>query len=633
MTLLERISSPADLKKLSIGDLEPLACEMRQYIIDVVSQRGGHLASSLGAVEIALAVHYVFDSPRDRIVWDVGHQSYAHKIITGRREAFRELRTRKGISGFPNRFESECDSFGVGHASTAISAALGMAVSRDLRGEDHYCVSVVGDGALTGGLAFEGINQAGHLKRNRFIIILNDNEMSISRNVGALARYLTKITTKKIYLQFEADVWELLGRVPKAGGRARRLARRMKESIKNLVVPTILFEELGFRYFGPLDGHDLPLLVETLTEIRGVPGPVLLHVMTKKGKGYCFAEQNAEKFHGVGSFHAGTGGSRAAAGSPTYSDVFGAALIELARRDERVVAVTAAMTEGTGLAPFAREFPNRFFDVGIAEQHAVTFAAGLAREGFKPFVAIYSTFLQRAFDQLVHDTALQRLPVRFVLDRAGIVGEDGPTHHGAFDLSYLRCVPNMAVMAPRDAADLRGMLEAALAHESGPVAIRFPRGVAVSGDDGGRAPIAVGKGELLRVGGDAVIVAVGSMVVPSLEAAEALAKEGVSAAVIDARSVKPVDEDLIASAAAGGAPVLIVEESAVQGGFGEAVLDVLASRGLRNAVAAAGLPDRFVPHGRRDELLVELGLSPGGIAARVKALVGPRAGRAAGGDS
>jgi 1-deoxy-D-xylulose-5-phosphate synthase len=633
MALLERISSPADLKKLSIEELGDLACELRQYIVDVVSQRGGHLASSLGAVEIALAVHYVFDSPRDRVLWDVGHQSYAHKIITGRREAFRELRTRGGISGFPNRFESEHDAFGVGHASTAISAALGIAASRDLRGEDFYLVSVVGDGALTGGLSFEGINQAGHLKKNRFIIILNDNEMSISRNVGALARYLTKITTKQLYLRFEADVWELLGRIPNVGLGARRLARRMKESIKNLVVPTILFEELGFRYVGPLDGHDLSQLVETLGEIRGVPGPVLLHVMTKKGKGYCFAEENAEKFHGIGSFHAGTGGPRSGTAPPTYSEVFGETLIELARSDERVVAVTAAMTEGTGLAPFARAYPERFFDVGIAEQHAVAFAAGLAREGFKPFVAIYSTFLQRAFDQIVHDAALQRLPVRFVLDRAGIVGEDGPTHHGAFDLSYLRCVPNMTIMAPRDAADLRAMLAAALAHESGPIAIRFPRGAAASREGAGRSPVVIGKGELLRRGGDAVIVAVGSMVYPSLEAAESLATEGISAAVIDARFAKPLDAELIAATAAGGAPVLVVEENAMPGGFGEAVIDLLAARGLRNAVKAAGLPDRFVPHGRRDELLGELGLSAEAIAAHARGLVGARAPRAEGGDS
>jgi 1-deoxy-D-xylulose-5-phosphate synthase len=431
MPLLDRIRTPEDLKGLSIDELVALSDEIRQYIIEVVSVRGGHLASSLGAVEIALALHFVFDSPRDKILWDVGHQSYAHKILTGRKEAFRSLRTREGLSGFPNTAESEHDAFGVGHASTSISAALGIAVSRDLLGEDHYVISVVGDGAISGGLSFEGINQAGHLKKNRFIIILNDNEMSISKNVGALARYLTRITTKKVYLQFEADVWELLGKVPRYGLRARKVARRMKESIKNLLVPTILFEELGFRYFGPFNGHDLTQLVSAFSQIRDVPGPVLVHVMTTKGKGYSFAEENAEKFHGIGSFYKATGSSKSNGTRPTYSEVFGASLMELAEKDKSVVAVTAAMKEGTGLAPFARAFPERFFDVGIAEQHAVTFAAGLARSGLKPFVAIYSTFLQRGFDQIIHDVALQRLGVRFVLDRAGIVGEDGPTHHGA----------------------------------------------------------------------------------------------------------------------------------------------------------------------------------------------------------
>ncbi|HVO76824.1 MAG TPA: 1-deoxy-D-xylulose-5-phosphate synthase, partial [Candidatus Bathyarchaeia archaeon] len=377
MTLLDRVETPGDLKKLSLAELKALSCEIREYIIDVVSRRGGHLASSLGAVEIAVALHYVFDSPRDKILWDVGHQSYAHKIITGRRAAFAGLRTRGGISGFPNAAESEHDAFGVGHASTAISASLGLAVARDLRGEDTYVISVVGDGALSGGLAFEGINQAGHLKKNRFIIVLNDNEMSISRNVGALSRYLTRITTKKVYLQFEADVWELLGKVPRYGLKARKLARRMKESIKNLVVPTIVFEELGFRYFGPLDGHDIEQLVAAFTQIRNVPGPVIVHVMTKKGKGYSFAEENAEKFHGIGSFSAATGVSGRAGTRTTYSEVFGASLIELAARDPRIVAITAAMKEGTGLAAFAEAYPERFFDVGIAEQHAVTFAAGL----------------------------------------------------------------------------------------------------------------------------------------------------------------------------------------------------------------------------------------------------------------
>ena len=625
MALLDRIQTPADLKKLSLEELKALSCEIREYIIEIVSRRGGHLASSLGAVEITLALHYVFDSPRDKILWDVGHQSYAHKIITGRKEAFAGLRTRGGISGFPSIAESEHDAFGVGHASTAISASLGLAVARDLCGEDHYVISVVGDGALSGGLAFEGINQAGHLRKNKFIIVLNDNEMSISKNVGALSRYLTRITTRKVYLQFEADVWELLGKVPRYGLKARKLARRMKESIKNLVVPNIVFEELGFRYLGPLDGHDVEQLVASFAQIRDVPGPVIVHVMTKKGKGYAFAENDAEKFHGIGSFSAATGDSGTAGAKPTYSEVFGAALVELARSDPRVVAVTAAMKEGTGLSTFADMYPERFFDVGIAEQHAVTFAAGLARSGLKPFVAIYSTFLQRGFDQIIHDVALQRLPVRFVIDRAGLVGEDGPTHHGAFDLSYLRLVPGMVIMAPRDEEELRRMLRTALAYDAGPIALRFPRGAVagVQAHPTGDA-VAVGKGEILRRGADASLVAVGSMVRIAEGAADILARSGIAVSVVDAKFIKPLDAGLILSVAASGAPLFALEENGVTGGFGEAVLELCAGRALASRITILGIPDRFVPHGTRAELLGEIGLTPEGVAAVVERSIGSR---------
>ena len=627
MTLLDRIRTPGDLKGLSLEELAALSDEIRQYIIEVVSVRGGHLASSLGAVEIALALHYVFDSPRDKILWDVGHQSYAHKILTGRKEAFRNLRTREGLSGFPNTAESEHDAFGVGHASTSISAALGIAVSRDLLGEDHYVISVVGDGAISGGLSFEGINHAGHLKKNRFIIILNDNEMSISKNVGALARYLTRITTKKIYLQFEADVWELLGKVPRYGLRARKVARRMKESIKNLLVPTILFEELGFRYFGPFDGHDLAQLIPAFSQIRDVPGPVLVHVMTRKGKGYSFAEENAEKFHGIGSFYKATGSSKSNGTRSTYSEVFGASLVELAGKDRSVVAVTAAMKEGTGLAPFARAFPERFFDVGIAEQHAVTFAAGLARSGFKPFVAIYSTFLQRGFDQIIHDVALQRLGVRFVIDRAGLVGEDGPTHHGAFDLSYLRLVPGMVVMAPRDDEELRRMMLTALDYGAGPIAIRFPRGVAVAGAlCPPRIALPIGKGEVLRRGADAALVAVGSMVTTALAASEILSQSGISVSVIDAKFIKPLDSDLLMSLVGEGPTIVFaLEENARSGGFGDAILGLFSDRAPGTRVVTIGLPDRFVPHGKREELLEEIGMSAEAVAAEVARFVGSRA--------
>ncbi len=615
--LLSRIDSPADLKRLPVDDLPALAEEIRNYIIEVLSRRGGHLASSLGSVDLTLALHYVFDSPRDRIVWDVGHQSYTHKIITGRREAFRDLRTKNGISGFPKITESEHDIFGTGHACTAISASLGLAAARDLLGDDYFVIGVVGDGAISGGMSLEGINHAGHLKKNRFIVILNDNEMSISKNVGALAKYLTRITTKNLYLQLEADVWELLGKVPH-GSTARKLASRIKESIKNLVVPTILFEELGFRYLGPLDGHDIPQLIDTFSNLHQLPGPVLVHVVTKKGKGYSFAEEDAEKFHGIGSFYKTTGDSRSAESGAKYSKVFGETLTRMAREDDRIVAITAAMKEGTGLTCFAAEFPERFFDVGISEQHAVTFAAGLAREGMMPFVAIYSTFLQRGFDQVIHDVALQRLPVRFILDRAGIVGEDGPTHHGSFDLGYMGMVPNMTVMAPSDECELSRMLRTAGAIEYGPSAIRFPRGKVVGVDMSAcDETVELGKGRLLSEGRDVSMIAVGAMVRPVVEAARILASKGIAASVIDARFTKPVDEELIRVSSEGGRPIFVIEENVIAGGFGDAVARYLSASGISAIVTRIGIGDLFVPHGTRDELLEELGLTAERIAGTV----------------
>ncbi len=622
--ILSTIDSPGDLKRLKVEQLPVLAEEIRNYIIEVLSMRGGHLASSLGSVELTLALHYIFDSPRDRIVWDVGHQSYTHKIITGRREAFKDLRTKDGISGFPKISESEHDIFGAGHACTAISAALGLAAARDLRGEDNFVIGVVGDGAISGGMSLEGINHAGHLKKNRFVVILNDNEMSISRNVGALAKYLTKITTQNLYLQLEADIWELLGKIPH-GSKARTLASRIKESIKNLVVPTILFEELGFRYLGPLDGHDIPQLIDTFSSLHQLPGPVMVHVVTKKGKGYSFAEKDSEKFHGIGSFYKTTGDSRSGKGKKKYSKVFGETLTRMARDDDRIVAITAAMKEGTGLSCFAEEFPDRIFDVGISEQHAVTFAAGLAREGMKPYVAIYSTFLQRGFDQVIHDVALQKLPVRFILDRAGIVGEDGPTHHGTFDLSYLGMVPNMIVMAPSDECELTRMLTASLTIDSGPSAIRFPRG-SIEGVDMATCdePVEFGKARMLSEGADAALIAVGSMVVPAVEAAGILAAKGIDVAVIDARFVKPLDVEMINKSAAGDRPVFIIEENAVAGGFGDAVTRYLAEADISSKVTRIGIGDLFVPHGGREELLDELGLSAGRIAGTVLSSVSIR---------
>ena len=618
-SILENIDSPKDIKGLSISDLEKLAGEIRNYIIEIVSLRGGHLASSLGTVEITLALHYIFNSPSDKIVWDVGHQSYTHKILTGRRETFKSLRTRGGISGFPNIYENEHDSFGVGHACTAISAALGFAVARDLRKEDNFVISVVGDGSISGGLSQEGINHAGHLKKNKFVIILNDNEMSISKNVGALAKYLTKITTKKPYLQLESDVWELLGKIPAHGGKVQTLARRIKESIKNLVVPTILFEELGFRYLGPLNGHDIAELVETFSNLHQLPGPVLVHVITKKGKGYHFAEKDAEKFHGIGSFYKTTGNSKTVSKKEKYSKMFGRTLSDLARKDDKVVAITAAMKEGTGLSCFAKEFPYRFFDVGISEPHAVTFAAGLAREGYKPFVVIYSTFLQRSFDQILHDVALQRLPVRFVLDRAGIVGEDGPTHHGNFDLSYMSLVPGMTIMAPADENDMCRMLYSMVLHDSGPVMLRFPRG-SVEGVviEDPILPVEIGKGTVIRKGDDSVIFAIGVMVGTAVAAADILSDKGIEMQVVNSRFVKPIDHILVNEISKDKSTVFTLEENVKNGGFGDAVREVLSAGKSKVRVVKIGIGDKFVPHGRRDELLAETGLDAVSVAELIR---------------
>ena len=615
---LEKIDSPDDLKRLSVEELPVLADEIRKLIIEVVSARGGHLASSLGAVEIAIALHYVFDSPVDRILWDVGHQSYAHKILTGRREEFKTLRTRHGISGFPNIFENRHDSFGVGHACTAISAATGFAVARDLDGADNFIVSVVGDGSISGGLSLEGINHAGNLKKNRFVIILNDNEMSISKNVGALSRYLTKITTKRPYLQFEADVWELLGRIPSMGGKARKLAKRIKESIKTLVVPTILFEELGFRYIGPLDGHDVELLVDTFSKLHQLPGPVLVHVLTTKGKGYQFAEADAVKYHGVGSFYKKTGNSKSNSRTEKYSDVFGRLISLMAERDERIVAITAAMKDGTGLACFAEKFPKRFFDVGISEQHAVTFAAGLAREGFKPFVAIYSTFLQRSLDQIIHDVALQNLPVRFIIDRAGIVGEDGPTHHGTFDLSYLSLVPGMIVMAPADENEMSRMMVTMGGYGGGPAAMRFPRG-SVAGVPATDAdePLKMGEGRIVKKGMDAALISIGSMLAPAMEASGILGGNGLDVAVADARFLKPLDGGLIRELSSNGRRIFTLEENSLRGGFGDAVMGCLSAMDIQANVTKLGIADGFVPHGTREELLEEQGLTAEAIARTI----------------
>jgi len=627
MSILDGIQFPSDLKRHPVTDLPEVARALRDEILVQVGKNGGHLGASLGAVELTLALHYVFDAPRDQIVWDVGHQAYGHKIITGRRERFATLRQRHGISGFPKRDESEYDTFGVAHASTAISAALGMAIARDLQHDDFKVVAVVGDGALTGGMAFEALNNAGVLKKD-LIVVLNDNRMSISHNVGALHRYLTQITSGRVYNHLQADVWELLGHLPRGAGKARRVARKIKESIKTLIVPGVIFEELGFRYFGPVDGHNVEFLVETLQHIKDLNGPILLHAITQKGKGYPFTENAPFCAHGVTRYDKIPGDIPAKKGNPSYTGVYGKTILELAQGDDRIVAITAAMPDNTGLTEFARVLPERMFDVGIAEQHGVTFAAGLATRGMIPVVTIYSTFLQRAYDQIIHDVAIQNLPVRFVLDRGGIVGEDGPTHHGAFDLSYLRLVPNFVIMSPKDENELRHMLKTMVVYDRGPIALRFPRGEGAGvALDARLEPIPIGVAEVLAEGSDVVFVAIGAMVRPAVAAAEALHAHGIEAGVVNARFVKPLDTGVLDRIASSDAFVFTVEDNTIQGGFGSAVSEHWVARGFDGSkLKNLGLPDRFIDHGDRDGLMAELGLDAASLVKAAIAVVGARRG-------
>jgi len=627
MSRLDQIRVPADLKKFGVHELPAVASDLRDEILSKVGRTGGHLGASLGAVDLTLALHYVFDAPRDQIVWDVGHQAYGHKIITGRRDRFETLRQRHGLSGFPRRDESEYDTFGVAHASTAISAALGMAIARDLNGENFKVVAVVGDGALTGGMAFEALNNAGVLKKD-LIVVLNDNKMSISKNVGALHRYLTKITSGRVYNHFQADVWELLGHLPRGGHRARRVARKIKESVKTLMVPGVIFEELGFRYFGPVDGHNVEFLVQTFQHLKELNGPILVHAITQKGKGYAFTENDPFCAHGVTRYDKVPGDVPARKGNASYTSVYGKAVLELAKADERVVAITAAMPDNTGLTEFARVLPERMFDVGIAEQHAVTFAGGLATRGIIPMVTIYSTFLQRAYDQVIHDIALQDLPVRFILDRGGLAGEDGPTHHGAFDLSYLRLIPNFVVMSPKDENELRHMVKTLVAYDAGPIALRFPRGEGLGvALDAEMKALPIGKAEVLASGRDVILFAIGAMVRPCVEAAALLRGRGLDCGVVNARFVKPLDTDLLDQIAGASALLVTVEDNTIAGGFGSGVNEYFVARGHDAAsVFNVGLPDRFIEHGEREELLAELGLSAEGIANTVAGWVASRRG-------
>jgi len=630
--LLDTIASPKDLKALAAGDLPALCQEIREEIIETCARNGGHLGSSLGAVEINVALHRVFSTPVDRIVWDVGHQAYAHKLLTGRRERFRTIRTEGGLAGFPERDESEHDAFGVGHASTAISAALGMLEAKRLSGEPGKVVAVVGDGAMTGGIAFEGLNQAGYLGRD-LLVVLNDNEMSISPNVGAMSEWFSKKFASRTYNRWRRSVKDFLSHLPK-GPEAIDIIRHGINATKALVTPGILFEGLGFHYVGPVDGHDVAGLEEVLQKLATFDGPVLLHAITTKGRGYQPAESDkATRGHGLSFFDVATGKPvKKAPGAKAYTDLFAEALCEEMEGDPRVVAITAAMLEGTGLIKAKQRFPDRTYDVGIAEQHAVTFAAGLACEGMRPVAAIYSTFLQRAYDQIIHDVALQRLPVAFALDRGGLVGADGKTHQGAFDLAYLRCVPNFVVMAPSDENELRHMLHTAL-HHDGPAALRFPRGAAEGVALEPVRALEIGKGRLARnVPGkpDACVVAVGSTVRAALAAAEKLAAEGLAATVVDARFVKPLDAELIVAEASRAGRVVTVEEGCLAGGFGAGVLELLEERGLVSggvAVRRLGLPDAFVTHGDAGKQRRELGIDADGIARACRELAGGRKAR------
>jgi 1-deoxy-D-xylulose-5-phosphate synthase len=627
--LLDRIDSPLDVKRLKPEELPRLCQEIREEIIATCARTGGHLGSSLGAVELCVALHYVYASPHDRLVFDVGHQAYAHKLLTGRREQFRTIRTEGGLAGFPERKESEHDAFGVGHASTAVSAALGMVEGRRLKNDDGRVVALVGDGALTGGIAFEGLNQAGYLHRD-MVVVLNDNEMSISPNVGALSEWFTKKFASRTFSRWRRTVKDILAQLPK-GTDAIKVIRHAISATKALVSPGILFEGLGFQYVGPVDGHDVVHLVETFRKIAAVDGPVLVHAITTKGKGYAPAETDAAtRGHGLSFFDVATGKPVKKASAKSYTELFAEALCEQMQQDERVVAITAAMLEGTGLIKCKQRFPDRTYDVGIAEQHAVTFAAGLACEGQRPVVAIYSTFLQRAYDQIIHDVALQELPVTFALDRGGLVGADGKTHQGAFDLSYLRCIPNLLVMAPSDENELRHMLATALTHD-GPAAFRFPRGNGVGVQlDAAPEPLPIGKGRIVRSGGprpDVLIASIGTTLHAALEAAALLAKDGIDAAVVDARFAKPLDEGLICGLASAVRRVVTVEENALDGGFGSACLEAFERQGLLGKVAVKrlGIPDRFITHGDQGRQRAELGLDAKGIAAACRELAGAEA--------
>ncbi|RPI15625.1 MAG: 1-deoxy-D-xylulose-5-phosphate synthase [Ignavibacteriae bacterium] len=618
--VLNLVNTPDDLKKLSLTDLKLLVDEIRDYLVDTISKIGGHLGASLGVVELTTALHYVFDTPTDKIIFDVGHQGYIHKILTGRKELLKTIRQKGGISGFLKRSESEYDVFGAGHASTSLSAAIGVATARDFQKKKYKVVAVIGDGSMTGGMAYEAMNNIGLLKKD-IIVVLNDNKMSIAPNVWTLHNYFNEFLANPSYNKFRNYVWDATGKLDKKiGDRIRHLASKVEGGLKGVITPGMLFEALGFRYFGPINGHNIVNIIKILEEIRTLNVPILLHVITEKGKGYEPAKNHYQKFHASTPWDKLTGQTpKKAGGKPSYTKIFGEAMVEICRENEKVVGITAAMPDGTGLDILQKAFPEKFFDVGIAEQHAVTFAAGMATEGFTPVVAIYSSFLQRAFDQIIHDVALQKLPVIFVMDRAGLVGADGPTHHGALDLSYFRCIQGAVIMAPKDEQELRDMLYTATLSKKGPVAIRYPRGNALGVEIKPFSKLEIGKGEIAAEGTDAAILAIGNMVDMALKARDELLNENISVEVINMRFIKPLDGNLLSDVFLRHKKVITLEDNVITGGFGSAVLEFMNQNKIKDVdVLLHGLPDRFIDHATPEELFEELKLDPKGISSILK---------------
>ncbi len=617
---LNNINTPQDLKKLNLTELKVLVKEIREFLVDTISKIGGHLGASLGVTELTVALHYVFNTPEDKLIWDVGHQGYIHKILTGRKDQLKTIRQYGGISGFLKRSESEYDVFGAGHASTSLSAALGVAAARDFQKKKFKVVGIIGDGSMTGGMAYEAMNNIGLLKKD-IIVVLNDNKMSIAPNVWSLHNYFNEFLSNPSYNKFRNYVWDATGKLdPKIGDRLRNFAAKIEGGLKGVVTPGMLFEALGFRYFGPINGHNIVNIVKIFEETKDFSGPILVHVVTEKGHGYQPAKNHYQKFHASTPWDKDTGQAlKKSGGNPAYTKIFGEAMVEICKENEKVVGITAAMPDGTGLDILQKEMPEKFFDVGIAEQHAVTFAAGMATEGYTPVCAIYSTFIQRAFDQVVHDCAIQKLPVIFVMDRGGIVGADGPTHHGALDLSFFRCIQGMVLMAPKDEQELRDMLYTATLYKKGPIAMRYPRGNALGVEIKPMTQIPIGKGEIVEKGNDAVIIAIGNMVDMGLKARNILAKEGIDAEVVNARFVKPLDSELLKDVFSRHKKVITIEDNVITGGFGSAVLEFMNQQNIKDAdVIVHGLPDKFVGHGTPDELYNDLKLDAAGIAEIIK---------------